>query len=149
MQNFFIPILLLILNPLSQKDTVSTAVGNKYVSYAVVLKEKTLKVGETGTLLISLTPQKGFHITFEPSPSVQFATSDVVASTGKLGIIKMERDEYLDLSKPLKQPFTLSKKSKSGFAAIKGTLTYFYCSEKDRWCSKFKQPFELQITITK
>ncbi|MBI1808057.1 MAG: hypothetical protein HYR76_13540, partial [Ignavibacteria bacterium] len=72
-----------------------------------------------------------------------------VTLSGKPELVGMKVDtsEYLDASKPIKQSFTLAKSTKAGSLSFKGTLTYFFCSDADGWCSRFKQPIDVTVTV--
>ena len=121
--------------------------ANEYVGFSISLKEKSVKAGGSGTLLISLQPQKGIHVNVNPPITIAFDSSDIVAPVGKLEIPRI--DTLLNTSKPIKQTIRVSRQVKSGTAAIKGTITYFYCSESEGWCSRFKQPFDVAIKVKK
>ena len=133
---------------------LSTVIGgdnpptkNSFVASSVSLKQKKIKAGTEGELLITLTPKKGIHINLDPPLSVKLDSSDAVSSIGKPFIPK--KDTIFDTSKPIRFPFTVSKNVKPGNITIQGILTYFYCSETDGWCSKFKQPLVVKLTVVK
>ncbi len=125
----------------------STPKKNPFVASDVTFKQKKLKPGAEGTLLITLTPRQGIHINLEPPLSVLLDSSNAISSVGKVAIT--QKDTVLDVSKPIRLTFTLSKKIKPGKVTIGGVVTYFYCSESDGWCSKFKQQFEAKLTVIK
>lgn len=49
---------------------------------------------------------------------------------------------YLDLAFPVVFPVTVSGPS---YVAVKGTLTYFYCSKRDGWCRKGTVDLEIPV----
>ena len=122
---------------------------NKYVKCDIVLQKKQLKAGTTGQLLITLKPIRGIHVNTIPPAEVKLDSANIIAGVGKLEIPKSEKTGYMDTKKQITLPFTLTQNLKAGHALLKGTLTYFFCSDADGWCSKFKQPIELNITIVK
>ena len=126
-----------------------TTSDNKYVQVSFSLRERQLRAGSNGLLLINLQPKKGIHVNLEPPPSVTFDTTDVLSAAGKLDVPKSEKTKFLDGSRAMKQPFTLSRKLKPGPVTLTGSLTYFYCSDAEGWCSRFKQPVELTINVMK
>ncbi len=113
------------------------------------MKEKELKSGSKGTILISLRPKHGIHINLETPTSIKFDSSEAFKPTGDLTLPKNPKDNYLDTSKFIQQSITVSKSAKTGAMTIKGIFTYYYCSDEEGWCSKFKQPFELSAKISK
>ena len=120
---------------------------NEYVKFSVALKEKSLKAGRAGNLLIRLQPKKGIHINLKPAISMAFDTTGMNVHAGTPTIPKA--DTFLNISKPIQQPFTLDKNVKTGTVVLKGSVTYYYCSDADGWCSRFKQPFEIPVNITR
>jgi hypothetical protein len=122
---------------------------NEHVSFQIRLKEKTLRPGSSATILISMQPKKGIHINLETPTTIKLDSSEMVKATGNLILPKNPKDNYLDVSRNIQQAISLSKDAKPGALMIKGVFTYFYCSDAEGWCSKFKQPFELTARISK
>ena len=120
---------------------------NEHVKFSVALKEKSLKAGTAGNLLIRLQPKKGIHVNLKPAPSIAFDSTSLIVHAGTLTIPKA--DTFLNALKPILQPITLDYSVKPGTVTLKGTVTYYYCSDADGWCSRFKQPFELSVNILK
>ena len=125
----------------------NSSTKNSYVKCDVSVKQKKLKPGGDGELLITLIPKQGIHVNLDPPLNVKLDSSEAVSSVGK--VLIPQKDTVLDTSKPIRLPFTLSKKVKPINVTIRGTVTYFYCSESDGWCSKFKQPIEVKFTVIK
>lgn len=122
---------------------------NKYVKVEFLLKQKTVKAGTTVDLLITFKPKKDIYINIDPPMTVKLDSSDFITTVGKLIIPKTTKSEYLDISKPVKQQFEISKKTKPGTIRLRGLLTYFYCTGTDGWCSRFKQPIDISLIVTK
>lgn len=120
---------------------------NEYVKTEISLKQNKLKAGASGQVLFSLRPKKGIHVNLAPAVEVKLDSSDLIALSGKPEIPRDKKTDFLDPLMPIKQSFTLSKKTKPGMVALKGMLTYYYCSDAEGWCSKFKQPIEMKITV--
>ena len=123
------------------------AAVNSYVKCALEVKKKSLKPGEKGELFISLQPVKGVHINLTPPMSVSFDSLGEIQASGTMEIPKKET--FLDITKRIRIPFVLSPASKAGTATLKATLTYYYCSDAEGWCSRFKQPLEVTMTVAK
>ena len=121
--------------------------SNEFVECTVSTRPSTLKPGATGMLFITLKPKKGIHVNLTPPLSVIIDSSDVVAASAKREIPKAKK--YLNTAKPIRYTFTLSPTARTGEATIKGTLTYFYCSDAEGWCSKFTLPIAQKITVVK
>ena len=123
--------------------------GNTYVTSTITLKSKAMKPGSKGQVLITLKPEKGIHININPPIDVKFDSNGIVDSRGKLEVPRSKKTDYLDDTAPIRQFFTLKKKIKQGTMTIKGVLTYYFCSDAEGWCTKFKQPFDLAVTVKK
>lgn len=122
----------------------------EYVAVKVTVKEKSLKPGATGTLLISLKPEDGIHINLTPPMSAKVDTGTAFALTGTMKApAKSDNAAYFDWSKKIEQPFTVSKSVKPGKLMLKGTFAYFFCSDAEGWCNRTKTPFEVSIAIGK
>jgi hypothetical protein len=120
---------------------------NEHVKYSAETKKKSLKPGEAGEILISLKPVKGIHINLTPPISVRFDTVSGVRQNGVLTI--PAHNKFLDDSKKIVVPFLLPATMRPGVTAIKAELTYYYCSDAEGWCSRFKQPVEIPLNVTK
>jgi DsbC/DsbD-like thiol-disulfide interchange protein len=121
--------------------------NNPSVSCSVTVSPAKAKPGSTVTLKVTLTPVRGIHINMTPPVEIRLDSCDFVSATGTLQFPKPLKDGYLDASKPVTLPVTISKSRPSGKVTIRGMVVYFYCSEKDGWCSRFKQKFEAELTI--
>lgn len=120
---------------------------NKYVQVYTSVKPATIKVGGKAELIFTFATQEGIHINLDPPIEVEIEKK--FATLGKIDVPKAKGSEYLNLKKPVKQSFTLNKKLKPGKHQLKGTLTYFYCSDEEGWCSRFQQTIQLNIVVEK
>ena len=126
----------------------NTAPTNKYVEYSATLKPGKLKPGASGQILIMLKPHGGIHINLEPPLNFAFDSSLQFTSSRSITIPKMKKANFLDPTKSISIPFTLTQSaSHSTTVTLKGTLTYYYCSDAEGWCSRFKQPVEIQCEV--
>lgn len=135
--------LLLAIGPASAGSLRLTA--NKSVTVDVVVKDTLLAAGATGTIAFSFQPVDGIHINLTPPLSFKLDTAGRAALSGDLVLPKGA--PYLNTSAPVLQRYVIPKDAAPGRIIVKGTLTYFYCSDKDGWCSKFKQPIEIALTV--
>ena len=140
--NLLIP---LLITPTGTGKSDQSA--NKYVSYSVSVDKHSLKAGSKGTLLFTLRPQDGIHINVQPAPGFSFDTTSGIRSGGDLEISKDTTSGFLSKHKPIRQSFIIPRNVKTGKVTVKGTLTYFYCSDAEGWCSRFKQPVEATVEV--
>ena len=95
--------------------------------------------------MITFKPVEGIHINLQPALSFSLDSASLATLSGGLALPK--GGPYLNTSAPVMQRFTISGKARPGRLMLKGTLTYFYCSDKEGWCSRFKQPVEIALTV--
>lgn len=122
---------------------------NKFVSCKVSVDKPLFRPGSKGTLLFMLKPQQGIHINIEPRPTFTFDSSCVITAGGKIELSRGDSSSFLSKEKPMKQSFFIPVTAKSGVVTMKGMLTYYYCSDAEGWCSRFKQPVETTIEVTR
>lgn len=122
---------------------------NEFVTVDVRLAQSKLKAGGNGKIIISLKPKKGIHININPPMDFRLSGNAVGTLNGTLDFSTIKKDtaHYLDPSKPLTQSLTLSKSIKPGPVSLHGTFIYFYCSDAEGWCSRFKLPIDLTVTV--
>ncbi len=121
---------------------------NSYVEFGVKVEKASIHRDSTGALLLTLKPQKGIHINTQPAPTFTFDTSNGVRPTGSLALSTLEKSTFLDPHKPVRQRFSFSHNVQPGQVTVKGTFIYYYCSDAEGWCSRFKQPVEVHLTVT-
>lgn len=136
--------MLLQLFPASGRG-LPPAKTNEYVKYSASLERKQVARGSTAVLLFRLQPKKGIHVNLDPPLSLTFDSLPPVLKLGELKIPK--RRAYLDAAQPISQPVLVARTAAPGTVTLRGTLTYYYCSDADGWCSRYRQPVELALVI--
>jgi hypothetical protein len=122
--------------------------ANTYVKVDISFSQNDLKAGETGKLLIFFTPQDEIHITTDPP--MRFAlTSSELFVLGERLVPTDTATGYVDTSQPVVQDLQVKTIAIPGKATLKGTLTYYFCSDSEGWCRRFNQPVELDATISR
>ncbi len=122
---------------------------NQYIQFKASVVEKSIKPGATGTIQIMLTPKKGIHINTDPAMSIKLDSSPAIAKVDPLHNSKDDSTGYLISSTPITAEFTVAKNAKPGKITVKGMFIYFFCSDAEGWCNRYKQPIELTATISK
>ena len=122
---------------------------NIYVKTAVSLSHQTLRPGERGEILVAFTPIDGIHINVRPPVKIGVDAEKILSINGAIKQAVDANTGYLAPGMPVKQAFRLHSNAQSGEYSIKGTCTYFFCSDAEGWCTKFSQPIELTLTIMK
>lgn len=145
-----LPVILLafaqILNVFG-KSNDKPAQSNKYVVFSASLSNARIKQGGSGELQLSLKPVKGIHINATPPLQLKLDSLEGLSLNGSPVIPKAKKPDYVDTSTPIRQRFTIASSLSPGTHALKGMLTYYYCSDAEGWCSKYKQPIEVKLTV--
>jgi hypothetical protein len=120
---------------------------NDYVRLEVQPPSKAIRPGASAVVELHFTPVDGIHINVDPP--VEFALDSAAAITlkGKPVMTKDSGTGYLSTAAPVKQTVVLGKNIQAGKFAVKGTVTYFFCSENEGWCNRQKQPVEFTILV--
>jgi hypothetical protein len=124
-------------------------VSNDLVGLDVGLRQSQLKPGETGQVIISFKPKKGIHVTTDPPFEFSIDTLGHFFSVGDKAEFVTDTKGYVNPSRPVRQPFIVSRDTPAGTYEVKATLIYYYCSDNEGWCSRFKQPVRFSVKIAK
>jgi hypothetical protein len=54
---------------------------------------------------------------------------------------------YLDTSKPVRFPATISRSAPSGQHEVKANVVYFYCSTREAWCRRGSVDVLIPVTV--
>lgn len=115
------------------------AVGEHFtVSAAYVPPAKPKAAATVAVTFIPADPD--VRINQEPAPRLKLDPEQVVLvdrqppapRRGESG----GEPKYLDASVPVSFPVALSPNAPKGEQAVKGNVTYFYCSKREGWCRK-------------
>lgn len=145
----FFLLLVIILGAGSSGFLSATEKTNPSVACAVTVREPKSGPGSTITLEVKLTPVQGVHINMTPPIDVRLDSNAVIGSAGALQFPKPTKDGYFDATRPFTLPITLARSAVRGKQTISGTVVYFFCSDKDGVCSRFKQKFEVSLTVSR
>lgn len=126
---------------------VSPDAGFLKVECAVL--PKTLSRGEEGIVQIRITVPEGiivsplpdFVIEFKPCPALAFPKNFFTASDMEIETLEAEGEEFLNLDRALKIPFTVRLEAVRGSHILEGRVKYFARSKKEGWCLKTTSKF--------
>lgn len=143
----FITILLLVIPEFAaQKDAVQE---NSHVRSEVRLSSTTMTRGETGEIILYLTPNEGIHVNTDPAVEFEFEKQSSIHFLGITSLPTNAKTGYLNTDQPIKYSFALDKNILKGKHSIKGIVRYFFCSDTEGWCNRFVQPIDLRYTVTR
>ena len=135
---------LLILATLSSPAAASSVIQLQFVSRGVV-------AGESGDLLIRFKISSGFKIPKRPSPKFELNSPTDLEVRGDLSLFEEgtgKDPEYFTGFRPLSLQLVSSRNARRGQYLLEGKFTYFYCSEKDKYCSRSVENLRIPIDVT-
>lgn len=95
-----------------------------------------------------MAPVEGIHINTTPIFELRLEKNSQFEIVELPRFLKDEQ-EYLDNSKPVEFSITVKNGTEAGKHTLRGTLNYFYCSDKDGWCNRFSQKIESPVVVKK
>lgn len=120
-----------------------------FVTTRVAVKDSVVRAGSEGTILISFVPVDGIHITSTPAVTMSLEKNSPFAIRKPAGFKTDKKTGFLATSSPVEQRFVVAKDSSPGTHVLRGTITYYFCSDEEGWCRKSTHPVELKLTIVK
>jgi hypothetical protein len=134
---------------------------NEYVKVTGPSEPIKVTVDKESTAEIYLKPVEGIHINLEPPIKIELLSSKGVTqikeekkatpqkTDDKLKTVEKKDGEYFDPSKPVLVKFKVGKDIGSGKTEIKAKVTYFYCSDKEGWCSQGRDEVIIPVVVSK
>lgn len=113
-------------------------------------RSKPWAAGASGLVNISLVIKEGFKIPKRPLPKIQIEPASDFTVNGELNFIeegKGKDPEYFNSFKPLVVEVRAADSTKPGRYSLGGRLVYFYCSDKEKYCSRAVENVEIPIEI--
>jgi hypothetical protein len=132
-------------------DTLTTA--PQTASAQVIQVQSTAKplvAGSNGIVNIHLMIKEGFKIPRKPAPKIQIDSTPPFEVKGDLNLVgesQNEAPEYFKQFKVLALQVKVADTISAGKYSLKGKLAYFYCSEKDKYCSRAIENLQLPLEV--
>jgi hypothetical protein len=110
-----------------------------------------IAAGVEGRLQIDLGVKEGYKVAKRPAPKLQVSpTTQFSIAVGGFSESVANRDaEYFGGFKPLELKILPAKMTEAGKYSLEGKLTYFYCSERDKYCSRSVETVTIPIEVDK
>jgi hypothetical protein len=108
-----------------------------------------LQSGVAGIVRIDLTVKPGFKIAKRPAPKLELEPnpSFQVDKSGFSESGSGKDPDYFGGFKSLELKIIPAKTIKVGKHFLEGKLTYFYCSEQEKYCSRSMEPFAVAVEV--
>lgn len=136
----------LSLTAFAPGDETKTS-SNPNVKVWTHLSRETFKPGDTGEITITISPAEGYHVNAKPPVEFKLAGDKAILLKGPLSQVTDKGNSYLSTRSPVRQSFYVRSTIKPGFHVLKGTVTYFYCSDAEGWCQRFQQPITISFSV--
>ncbi len=133
--------LMMFLLP-AEKQTLSS---NEHVNIEMHVPTA-LSAAKPAVLAFWMTPVEGIHINSTPVVELRLEKDSPFELVGSPRFQKDDK-EYLEISQPVEFTVKAKKGMSPGKQRLKGTLNYFYCSDKEGWCNRFSQKIEATVVI--
>jgi hypothetical protein len=112
------------------------------------------KAGANGAVAVTFAPlDPDVHVNEEPAPRLKLDPAQTVLldkqapPPARTPTFDPDTARYLDPKVPVSFPVALSPKAPRGGQAVKGTVTYFYCSKREGWCRKGSAEVEVPVAV--
>lgn len=122
---------------------------NPNVAVEIRLSRKEFKPGDKGELAVKLIPAAGFHVNANPAVEVRLSDTGDLILRGEPSQTIEKKSGYLSSRTPVRQPIAIPVTASRGRHTLKGTVTYFYCSDAEGWCQRYRQPVTISFSVTK
>ena len=113
--------------------------------------QQVIASGARGALLIELAVKEGFKVAKRPAPKLQLnpSTQFEVVVGGFNESAPAKDADYFGGFRPLELKIAPAKSTEAGKYALEGKLTYFYCSEKEKYCSRSVEALAIPVEVEK
>ena len=136
-------LVLLVLAAFSGLGATPPIIQLQYVSRPVA-------AGQSGNLMIRFKISDGFKIPKQPSPKVQLMSSADLEVQGNFLLMEEGTGKdpaYFNALRPLSVQLTPSRTARRGQHLLEGKFIYFYCSEKDKYCSRSVENLQIPVEV--
>ena len=141
---FYMAVVLLAGSPLAVANGATT---NDYVRLEVRPASALMRPGASGVIEFHFFPADGIHVNADPPVQFSLDSAVTVIISGKPVMTTDPATGYLSTGVPVKQEISLPRSSNARQVTVKGTVTYFYCSDSEGWCNRQKERVEFTITL--
>ena len=122
---------------------------NPHVKVDVSVEPSSLKPGASGEIRIRFHPTEGIHVNATPPTELNLSDASPLTLIGKPSVPTDSTTGYLDAEKPITYTFAVSSTAQPGTAEVNGTLVYYFCSDEEGWCLRWKDDVSLTVSVTR
>jgi hypothetical protein len=100
---------------------------------------------------MDLSVKEGFKVAKRPAPKLQLNSTPsfvITLSTGFVESVPGEDPDYFGGFRPVELKVVPSKTTRRGKYALEAKLTYFYCAEREKYCSRSVENLTIPIEVS-
>jgi hypothetical protein len=113
-------------------------------------RSKPWPANSTGNVNISVIIKEGFKIPKRPLPKLQINPTSGFEVKGETNFTEEGRGkdpEYFNAFKPMSLQIAATKTTEPGRYSLSGKFVYFYCSDREKYCSRSVENVQIPIEI--
>jgi hypothetical protein len=113
-------------------------------------RSKPWPANSTGNVNINVIIKEGFKIPKRPSPKLQINPTPEFEVKGETNFTEEGQGkdpEYFNAFKPMSLQVAATKATEPGRYFLSGKFVYFYCSDREKYCSRSVENVQIPIEI--
>ena len=113
-------------------------------------RSKPWPANSTGIVNINVVIKEGFKIPKRPSPKLQITPVPEFEVRGETNFVEEGQGkdpEYFNAFKPISLQVRTTQAKDPGQYSLSGKFVYFYCAEKEKYCSRSVETVQIPIEI--
>ncbi len=141
-----LPLLLVLLPALAY-----AAVRHFEVAASFVPAKKPGANGSVAVLFQPLDPD--VHVNESPAPRLKLDLTQAVLvdkqppAPANVPDYDPSTAKYIDLTKPVLFPVAVARTAPRGEQVVKGSVVFFYCSQRENWCRRGTAEIEIPVSV--
>ena len=113
-------------------------------------RSKPWPANSSGTVNINVVIKEGFKIPKRPSPKLQITPAPEFEVKGETNFVEEGQGkdpEYFNAFRPISLQVRTTQAKEPGQYSLSGKFVYFYCAEKEKYCSRSVETVQIPIEI--
>jgi hypothetical protein len=112
------------------------------------------KPGGEGKVAVTFQPlDPDVHVNESPAPRLKLELTQAVLvdrqppAPGNVPDYDPSTAKYIDLSAPVLFPVAIAKGAPKGDQVVKGSVVFFYCSQRENWCRRGTAEIDIPVRV--
>jgi hypothetical protein len=115
------------------------------------LSSSPVAAGTEGRVRMDLSVKEGFKVAKRPAPKLQLNSTPsfgLTLSTGFVESVPGKDPDYFGGFRPVELKVIPAKATKAGRYGLEAKLTYFYCAEQEKYCSRSVENVTIPVEVS-